>query len=59
MDNGWITTLRLDGSPRLARVWFAELGGDILIASGESSYKVADIRRDERVALRSKGATAD
>ena len=55
MDNGWITTLRLDGSPRLARVWFVELDGDIWVASGESSFKVADIRRDERVAFAVEG----
>lgn len=55
MECGWITTLRRDGSPRLARVWFVEVVDEVWIASGESSLKVADVRRDGRVAFAVEG----
>ncbi|MFF2272629.1 pyridoxamine 5'-phosphate oxidase family protein [Agromyces sp. NPDC058136] len=48
MRHGWITTLRLDGSPRASRVWFVESGGSVWIATAEANRKVADIRRDPR-----------
>ncbi|WP_130505278.1 pyridoxamine 5'-phosphate oxidase family protein [Microterricola gilva] len=48
MRHGWITTLRLDGSPRTSRVWFVEDRGVVWIATAEVNRKVADIRRDSR-----------
>ncbi|MFP7834648.1 pyridoxamine 5'-phosphate oxidase family protein [Marisediminicola sp. LYQ134] len=55
MDHGWLSTLRKDGSPRLARVWFVEHNGAVWMASGHTTLKVADILRDKRVGFAREG----
>lgn len=55
MQHGWLTTVRVDGSPRTSRVWFVELDSIVWIATSESAWKVADIRRDPRVSFAIEG----
>jgi hypothetical protein len=55
MEHAWITTLRRDGTPRTARVWFAETRDAIWVASGATTRKVADIERDPRVTIAIEG----
>jgi hypothetical protein len=50
-----MATLRTDGSPRIARVWYVEHAGALWVASAESNLKVADVRRDPRIALAVEG----
>ncbi len=46
-----LATLRADGSPRNWVVWAGLEGDQILICTGEGTWKAKDMRRDPRVAL--------
>lgn len=46
-----LATLMPDGSPQSVPVWAGREGDRILIATGESSLKAKNTRRDPRVAL--------
>jgi PPOX class probable F420-dependent enzyme len=46
-----LATVRADGRPHVAPVWFTLDGDDLLFTTGESTIKGANLRRDARVAL--------
>jgi PPOX class probable F420-dependent enzyme len=46
-----LATVRADGRPHVAPVWFTLDGNDLLFNTGESTIKGANLRRDARVAL--------
>ncbi|MFR9725480.1 PPOX class F420-dependent oxidoreductase [Streptomyces sp. MS19] len=48
---GKLSTVRADGSPHIAPVWFALDGGDLLFTTGKDTVKGRNLLRDGRVAL--------
>jgi PPOX class probable F420-dependent enzyme len=46
-----LATVRADGRPHVAPVWFTLDGDDFLFNTGEETVKGANLRRDTRVAL--------
>ena len=46
-----LATVRADGRPHVAPVWFTLDGDDLLFTTGESTVKGANLQRDGRVAL--------
>ena len=46
-----LATVRGDGRPHVAPVWFTLDGDDLLFNTGENTIKGANLRRDGRVAL--------
>ena len=46
-----LATVRTDGRPHVAPVWFTLDGDDLLFNTGEETVKGANLRRDPRVAL--------
>ena len=46
-----LSTLRADGSPRNWVVWVGREGENVLVCTGESTWKAKDMRRDPRVGL--------
>jgi PPOX class probable F420-dependent enzyme len=46
-----LATLRVDGSPRSWVVWVGLEGENVLVCTGDSTWKAKDMRRDPRVAL--------
>jgi PPOX class probable F420-dependent enzyme len=46
-----LSTLRADGSPRNWVVWIGVEGDQLLICTGESTWKARDMRRDPRVGI--------
>jgi PPOX class probable F420-dependent enzyme len=46
-----LATVRTDGRPHVAPVWFTLDGDDLLFNTGEETVKGANLRRDARVAL--------
>ena len=46
-----LVTLRRDGAPHVAPVWYQHVGGRVLVMAEASSVKVRNIRRDPRVAI--------
>lgn len=46
-----LATVRADGRPHVAPVWFLLVGDDLVFNTGESTVKAATIRRDGRVAV--------
>jgi PPOX class probable F420-dependent enzyme len=46
-----LATLRMDGSPRSWVVWAGLEGENVLVCTGDSTWKAKDMRRDPRVAL--------
>ena len=48
---GKLATVRLDGSPHVAPVWFAVDGDSLVFTTNEDTLKGRAIRRDPRVAL--------
>jgi PPOX class probable F420-dependent enzyme len=46
-----LSTLRADGSPRNWVVWVGVEGDQLLICTGDSTWKARDMRRDPRVAI--------
>lgn len=46
-----LATVRADGRPHVAPVWFVLDGDDLLFNTGEETVKGANLRRDTRVAL--------
>ena len=46
-----LATVRADGRPHVAPVWFTLDGDDLLFNTGENTVKGANLRRDGRVAL--------
>jgi hypothetical protein len=49
--NIWIATVRQDGRPHLAPVWFVYIGGRIYFSTEGSSVKARNIAWNEQVAL--------
>lgn len=49
--NAWLSTLMPDGSPQLTPVWIDVEGEDLLLSTNEGTVKVANMRRDPRVAV--------
>lgn len=50
-QNIWFCSVRPDGRPHLAPVWFVWHGGKIYIGTDPKSIKSANIRRNPRVTL--------
>jgi PPOX class probable F420-dependent enzyme len=48
---GHLATLRADGSPHVAPLWLSTHGDEIWINTSEGTAKLANLRRDPRVAL--------
>ncbi|MEV1010686.1 PPOX class F420-dependent oxidoreductase [Streptomyces sp. NPDC049881] len=48
---GKLSTVRADGSPHIAPVWFVLDGGDLLFTTGGDTVKGRNLVRDGRVAL--------
>jgi PPOX class probable F420-dependent enzyme len=48
---GKLATVRADGSPHVAPVWFVLDGGDLVFMTGENTAKGRAILRDPRVAM--------
>ena len=48
---GKLATVRADGSPHVAPIWFVLDGDDVIFHTGESSVKGTALRRDPRVSL--------
>jgi PPOX class probable F420-dependent enzyme len=48
---GKLATVRADGSPHVAPVWFVLDGGDLIFMTGESTVKGKALLRDPRVAV--------
>src|SRR5918995_6452065 len=46
-----LATVRVDGRPHVAPIWFTLDGDDLLFNTGEETVKGANLRRDARVAL--------
>jgi PPOX class probable F420-dependent enzyme len=46
-----LATVRADGRPHVAPIWFTLDGDDLLFNTGESTVKGVNLRRDTRVAL--------
>src|ERR671921_2308136 len=46
-----LATVRADGRPHVAPVWFTLDGDDLLFNTGQDTVKGANLRRDGRVAL--------
>lgn len=46
-----LSTLRADGSPRNWVVWIGVEGANLLVCTGEKTWKARDMRRDPRVGL--------
>ncbi|MBW3633118.1 MAG: PPOX class F420-dependent oxidoreductase [Chloroflexi bacterium] len=46
-----LATVRADGRPHVAPVWFTLDGDDLLFNTGEETVKGTNLRRDTRVAL--------
>lgn len=46
-----LSTVREDGSPHIAPVWFVLDGGDIVFNTGKNTVKGRNLARDGRVAL--------
>ncbi|MGR6319516.1 PPOX class F420-dependent oxidoreductase [Micromonospora soli] len=48
---GKLATVRADGSPHVAPVWFVLDGDDLVFTTGATSVKGRNLRRDPRAAL--------
>jgi PPOX class probable F420-dependent enzyme len=48
---GKLSTVRADGSPHIAPVWYLLDGDDLLFNTGESTVKGRNLARDGRVAM--------
>ncbi|MET7935839.1 PPOX class F420-dependent oxidoreductase [Streptomyces sp. NPDC005322] len=48
---GKLATVRADGSPHIAPVWFALDGDDLLFMTGKDSVKGRNLARDGRVSM--------
>lgn len=46
-----LATVRADGRPHIAPIWFDRDGEDLLFNTGATSVKAANMRRDPRVSL--------
>ncbi len=47
----WLATVRYDGRPHLAPIWFIWLEGKIWISTGMETQKFANLRSNQSVAL--------
>jgi PPOX class probable F420-dependent enzyme len=52
-----MATVRADGRPHVAPIWFTLDGGDLLFTTWHTSVKGRNLRRDHRVALTVADAT--
>ena len=48
---GKLATTRSDGRPHVAPIWFTIRGGRVVFSTWEDSVKVANMRREPRVAM--------
>lgn len=53
----WFSSVRPDGSPHTVPVWFVHDEDSIWVASSPSSRKVANVNRNDRVAIAIDGST--
>lgn len=53
---GWLTTLRVDGSPHTTPVWFAFVAGELWVATAVRNAKVRNLRSDARVSFAVDGS---
>ena len=49
--NVWMATVRPDGRPHLAPVWFVWVDGRIWIGTGAGSVRVANLRANQRASV--------
>jgi len=49
--NAYLATVMPDGSPQLTPVWVDEDGEDVVVNTPEGTVKLANMRRDARVAI--------
>lgn len=49
--NAWLATLMPDGAPHLTPIWIDVEGDEIVFTTSEETVKVANLRKDPRVAL--------
>lgn len=49
--NCWLATVRTDGRPHLAPVWFVHVEGALWIGTGAASVKVRNVRHEPRVSV--------
>jgi PPOX class probable F420-dependent enzyme len=49
--NTWLSTVMPDGSPHLTPIWIDVEGEELVFSTNEGTVKVANMRRDPRVAL--------
>lgn len=49
--NIWLATVRADGRPHLAPLWYVWLEGQIYVATGTDTQKYANLRGNQSVAL--------
>jgi hypothetical protein len=55
--NIWVASVRPDGRPHLAPVWFAWHAGKLYICTGPGSVKARNISQNPRVALALEGGS--
>lgn len=49
--NAYLATLMADGSPQVTPVWIDVDGDDVVVNTSEGTVKLANVRRDPRVAI--------
>jgi F420H(2)-dependent biliverdin reductase len=49
--NVWLATVRADGRPHVAPIWFVFVDGRFWLCTGESSVKVRNIRVNPKVSV--------
>ncbi|MCI0574674.1 MAG: pyridoxamine 5'-phosphate oxidase family protein [Chloroflexi bacterium] len=47
----WLATVRADGRPHLAPVWYVWLDGKVYLATGTETQKFTNLRANQQVAL--------
>jgi PPOX class probable F420-dependent enzyme len=50
-QNLWLATVRPDGSPHLAPIWFVWVAGKIYLCTGADSVKVRNLKQNPRVSI--------
>src|SRR5512145_1459650 len=50
-QNLWLATVRPNGAPHLAPIWFVWVAGKIYLCTGADSVKVRNLRQNPRVSI--------
>jgi general stress protein 26 len=53
----WLATVRADGRPHMAPLWYVWLDGHVFVATGADSQKYTNLRNNQAVALALPDAT--